>query len=168
MKSLGLKLGFFVIFMLGFGFFMIPVFHWICNITGMHAKPSANLNHTVINVDRDFRMELMFHKNTKLPLEIRISNDHLVLHPGEKKKVVASAKNIGGDPVHVRLATATAPEPMAGKIGSSLHSQYLTIEAGETKTWEFYVSVASEFPEQIKSGVVSLFLFDTEASWRKK
>ena len=161
------KLAVLVAAMFAFSFLMIPMFHFICHATGMHAKPTDMLVQKEHSQD-PFRLDLVAKKHVWLPLELSLKQPYAVLIPGQEQEVVLTVDNKSNHDLSINVLASTGPEIMARKIMADFPTGHLDLAPNEHKTFTFHIGVGGDIPEHIKMGNLTLFFADENEFLRQR
>lgn len=148
-----------VVAMFAFSFFMIPMFHWICHATGMHAKPSMMITEKGAS-EQPFRLDIIANHHAWLPVSMKLDQPIVKLVPGHKQDIHLVVTNNSKQTLSINALVSTGPEIMARKIMADFPTGHLDFQPNESKEFDFHVGVGGHIPEHIKMGNITLFFAD--------
>jgi len=163
---MAVKLGFVVLFFVGFGFAMVPLYDVFCEITGLNGKTnsvamSADQN-TQVDVTRSVNVEFLSHTMPGVGLSFKPEQFSIRIHPGEISRMNYTVTN-NSDQVFVGQAIPSVTPAVA-----SLHFEKLecfcfsqqTFQPGESRTMPVVFVVNPKMDRDLGTVTLSYTFFE--------
>jgi cytochrome c oxidase assembly protein subunit 11 len=155
------KLVVIAVFMLGFGFAMVPMYRQICEALGITQTRALAAVNTQVDASRDVTVELLA-SSAGLPWRFESLEPAVRLHPGELKSVRYRVVNTLDRPVVARAVMNTAPANAARWIEKQecfcFSDQALA--PGEAREMPVVFRVRSDLPRDMDTISLSYTFFE--------
>lgn len=172
-KKLVGKLFMVVFAMTGFGFAMVPLYDFICEVTGSRTKTGrVSLNEVSgkIESDRFVRVEFLATSNAGLPWEFKSLTNYVRVRPGEIGAASYYARNKSGETIVGQAVPAVSPS-WAGKYLKKVECfcfKNQTLEPGQEKEMPIRFVVDPKLPSHVKVLTLSYTFMNTAHASTKK
>ena len=165
-RKLAWQLSLVVLFFVGFGFAMVPMYNVICRVTGLNGKtnsaPEALAENTQVDFARWVNVEFLSHTLPGQGLEFAPEQFSMRIHPGEVIHTNYVVKNTSRN-VFVGQAipsfTPAVAAPYFQKIECFCFSQQ-TVEPGQTRTMPVVFVVKPEMDADIGTVTLSYVFYE--------
>lgn len=150
--------------MFGFGYALIPVYDWICKISGINGKSvktiDANTAYTV-DSNREIAVEFISTVNKPDTLAFSAETAKLQAHPGEYRTVSFQGTNKTDRPLVIRTMPSLSP----GMVSEYLKMECFcfteqTLKPGESRKFPVRFVISPELPDRYAVMTLSLSVFD--------
>ena len=149
------------VFMLGFGFAMVPMYRQICDALGISQSRTVGSANTQVDASREVTVELLA-TSAGLPWRFEAIDSAVKVHPGEQKVVTYRVVNTLGRPVVAHAVMNTAPaNAMAWieKVECFCFSDQ-ALAAGESREMPVVFRVKNGLPEGMSTISISYTFFE--------
>jgi cytochrome c oxidase assembly protein subunit 11 len=170
-RQLLVKLVVVVVFMLGFGYALVPLYKHICEALGINvlslaerqvagsAKGLANGNG---QVDYSRQITVEFDTNARGPWDFKPAVRHMTVHPGELSQVMYEFRNKQDRTMAAQAIPSYAPMQASAhfnKLECFCFNEY-TLKPGETKQWPVVFVIDPKLPKDVKTITLSYTFFE--------
>ncbi|HUR42382.1 MAG TPA: cytochrome c oxidase assembly protein [Verrucomicrobiae bacterium] len=161
-----LRLGGVTLAMFGFGFALVPVYGFVCDITGFNGTTSAmklasNVTEQV-DTSRTVTVEFLTTVNGGRPWEFSAETQRLRVHPGKLYTVNFTARNTQDLPVVAQAVPSVAPWNAARHLKKTecFCFNRQSFAAGERKLMPMRFMLDPELPAEVDTVTLSYTFFD--------
>jgi len=171
-KSLVMKLSLMAVFMLGFGFAMVPLYNVLCSALGLNGKTGGAVPLAVQTVDksRTITIEFFTTTNDKLPWKFYPIVRELKVHPGKNYRVAFYAENDTDKPMVIQAIPSVAPGYAAKYLKKTecfcFEQQHF--KAHESMKMPLLFHIDRDLPKNIRRMTLSYTLFDAGKFVKKR
>jgi cytochrome c oxidase assembly protein subunit 11 len=153
--------------MFGFGYALVPIYYFVCDITGINnlLNPDDAPARLAAATDREVRVELDANADEKIVAmtpKTRVMN----LRPGQTYSVIYELKNLKASPVAGQAIPSYAPRRAAQWVKKlqCFCFEQLKMEADETREFPVVFAVSSDLPDDIHTISLSYTFFNVEGA----
>ncbi len=152
------------VFMLGFGFAMVPMYRQICEALGITQTRTVAAVNTQVDRTRSVNVELLA-SSAGLPWKFEAIDRNVRLHPGELATVRYRVENTLGRPVTANAVMNTAPAIAARYLEKQecFCFSTQTLAAGEVREMPVVFKVSSQAPADLDVISLSYTFFEVKA-----
>lgn len=154
----------FALFMVGFGYAMVPLYNVFCRVTGINGKTGGKAPVYVGQVDKDrwVTVEFLSTVNAQLPWEFYPIGHRLRVHPGETNRFAFMAKNLTGRPMTVQAIPSVTPGYAARYLKKTECFCFTqqTLKGEEQIKFPLIFHLDPDLPKEVKTLTLSYTLFD--------
>jgi len=156
--------------MFAFSFAMVPLYSWVCAVTGANSiatnasTKTSGLEERKVDAARWITVEFDATINGNLAVEFRPGTRRLKIHPGEMQKLVYHAKNLTGKEITLQAVPGITPWQATEhlhKIECFCFTQQ-TLKAGEEVEMPLRFYVDSDLPKQYQRMTLSYSIMNIE------
>lgn len=163
----GLVLG-----MFGFGFAMVPLYGFLCQVTGTQSvevradlgnAPQAALASTPVDPDRRVTVKFDTNVHPELPWSFRVTDGRMEVQPGQMYEVMFEVTNRSSRDVVGQAIASVAPWQASGFLTKleCFCFQRQELAAGETREMPLRFQVMPQLPGDINSLTLSYIFMNT-------
>ena len=163
----GLVLG-----MFGFGFAMVPLYGFLCKVTGTQSvevradlgnAPQAAVASTPVDPDRRVTVKFDTNVHPELPWSFRVTNGRMEVQPGQMYEVMFEVTNRSSRDVVGQAIASVAPWQASGFFTKleCFCFQRQELAAGETREMPLRFQVMPQLPSEINSLTLSYIFMNT-------
>lgn len=150
--------------MFGFGYALIPVYDWICKVSGINGKlvktTDANIAYTV-DSSREVGVEFISTVNKADTLVFSGDTAKLQVHPGEYRTVNFQGTNKTDHPLVMRTMPSLSPGMAAEYLKMECFCfTEQTLKPGESRKFPVRFVISPELPDRYAVMTLSLSVFD--------
>ena len=151
-----------VVFMLGFGFAMVPMYRQICDALGLTQTRTVGSANTQVDATREVTVELIA-SSAGLPWRFEAVEPSIRVNPGEYRSVRYRVVNTLGRPVTARAVMNTAPANAMKWIEKQECFCFSdqTLAAGESREMPVVFRVSPDAPADLTTVSLSYTFFET-------
>jgi cytochrome c oxidase assembly protein subunit 11 len=153
------------VFMLGFGFAMVPMYRQICDALGITQSRTVGSTNTQVDASREVNVELVA-TSAGLPWRFEALEPTLKVHPGEYRTVRYRVVNTLDRPVVAHAVMNTAPANAmryVEKLECFCFSDQ-TLAAGEAREMPVVFRVRADTPRDMSTVSISYTFFEKKAA----
>ena len=170
-RQLLLKLVVIVVFMLGFGYALVPLYKHICealgiNVLSLSERQVAGASKTAANgngqVDYSREITVEFDTNARGPWDFKPAVRHMTVHPGQLSQVMYEFRNKQDRVMAAQAIPSYAPMQASAhfnKLECFCFNEY-TLQPGETKQWPVVFVIDPKLPKDVKTITLSYTFFE--------
>jgi len=170
-RQLLLKLVVIVVFMLGFGYALVPLYKHICealgiNVLSLAERQVAGASKTGASgngqVDYSREITVEFDTNARGPWDFKPAVRHMTVHPGELSQVMYEFRNKQDRTMAAQAIPSYAPMQASAhfnKLECFCFNEY-TLKPGETKQWPVVFVIDPKLPKDVKTITLSYTFFE--------
>jgi cytochrome c oxidase assembly protein subunit 11 len=169
-RQLLLKLVVIVVFMLGFGYALVPLYKHICEALGINVlslserqvaatKSDANGNG---QIDYSRTITVEFDTNARGPWDFKPAVRHMEVHPGQLSQVMYEFRNKQDRVMAAQAIPSYAPMQASAhfnKLECFCFNEY-TLQPGETKQWPVVFVIDPKLSRDVKTITLSYTFFE--------
>ncbi|MFG6429230.1 cytochrome c oxidase assembly protein [Roseateles sp. LYH14W] len=169
-RQLLLKLVVIVVFMLGFGYALVPLYKHICEALGINVlslserqvaagKSDANGNG---QIDYSRTITVEFDTNARGPWDFKPAVRHMTVHPGQLSQVMYEFRNKQDRVMAAQAIPSYAPMQASAhfnKLECFCFNEY-TLQPGETKQWPVVFVIDPKLSKDVKTITLSYTFFE--------
>lgn len=170
-RQLLLKLVVIVVFMLGFGYALVPLYKHICEALGINvlslaerqvagAPAGAARGNGQVDFSREITVE--FDTNARGPWDFKPAVRHMTVHPGQLTQVMYEFRNKQDRTMAAQAIPSYAPMQASAhfnKLECFCFNEY-TLQPGETKQWPVVFVIDPKLPKDVKTITLSYTFFE--------
>jgi len=164
------KLVVITIAMFGFGYALVPIYGWVCEITGFNGTTgrveAASLEPSTAPLDRRVTVQFLATVNGQLPWEFRPVTKQMQVVPGELYETTYRVHNPAREAIVGQATPSVAPVAAAAHFNKTECFCFTQqrLEAGETRDMAVRFVVSERLPARITTLTLSYTFFETERS----
>lgn len=162
------------VLMFGFGFALIPLYDFICDITGLNGKTGrtdvASVAQAEVDESRWVTVEFMGHSNSGLPWTFKPTQAKLRVHPGITTLATYRVTNTAQETITGQAVPSVVPNqaaPHFKKIECFCFTQQ-TLAPGETRDMPVRFVVNSKLSKRVDTITLSYAFFNTDKASARK
>ncbi|MGK0169057.1 MAG: cytochrome c oxidase assembly protein subunit 11 [Gammaproteobacteria bacterium] len=150
----------------GFGYALVPIYGWVCDITGFNGttgRVEAAALDAPVDVSREVTVQFLTTVNGQLPWEFRTDTPVMKVVPGQVYEAIFQVRNRADEPVIGQATPSVAPLAAAAHFNKTecfCFSQQ-RLEANETRPMPVRFVVNERLPKHIKTLTLSYTFFET-------
>jgi cytochrome c oxidase assembly protein subunit 11 len=149
--------------MFAFSFALIPFYSVFCKLTGLNGKTenTSAVVSTKVDLQREVAVEFLATADQSIPWVFEPETKHLIVHPGEIKRVNFRVENLTAEPMVGRAVPSVAPG-LAAEHFKKLEcfcfvEQALQGKESKLMPLQFYIDPT--LPKEIKTVTLSYTLY---------
>lgn len=152
--------------MFGFGYALVPLYGFLCDITGLNGTNSGLQLEAQVDeapdASRIVRVEFLTTVNNNLPWEFAASQSSIEVHPGEFHTVTFEARNNGDRDVLAQATPSVAPWGAAQYVRKTECFCFTPqpFASGEHKVMPVRFLIDPDIPKNIDTVTLSYTFFD--------
>lgn len=153
--------------MFGFGYALVPIYAWVCDVTGFNGTTgrveAASLDGRVAQ-DREVTVQFLATVNGHLPWEFRATRQTMTVSPGKVYEATFEVHNRAAEPIVGQATPSVAPLAAAAHFNKTECFCFTQqrLEAGETREMPVRFVVDERLPKQVKTLTLSYTFFETQ------
>ena len=163
-RKLVMILSGFALFMLGFGFALVPLYNVLCKQFGINGKTAgyAEAKSHVVDNTRTIKVNFIAAVNENMPWTFATKQHSVIVHPGENKMVAYFGRNDSKHSMVMQAIPSISPGLAAKyfkKTQCFCFTQH-TLGAHKSMDMPLLFHVDTHIPKDIKEITLSYTLFD--------
>lgn len=160
-----LKLVVVVVGMFGFGFALVPLYDFICDVTGLNGKTGDQYTVTseqVIDENRTVKIQFIANNNAGMPWEFRPVVRTMEVTPGKMYATNFFVKNPAGETITAQAVPSVTPYRAAQYLHKTecFCFEQQELLAGESMDMPLRFIVDAELPTEVSTLTLSYTIFD--------
>ena len=175
-RSVALRLSLLLAFAFSMTFIMIFMYHWLNEDGHVHGASAGGADVAqsgktvgqsgVVTVFSDVHV-----RGYRLPLKASLNHTRFDLLANKPQSLVLTVTNTAAKPLPLRLAAKAAPTGVKSLLHYPLlhHDYTFTLLPGESKQFDYTLSIAADFPLELQPFTLTHFVFgqDDVSAWQK-
>ena len=151
--------------MFGFGYVLVPLYQWACDITGFNGRTGiveAAALRAPVDPDRRVKVQFLTTVNGQLPWEFEASSRELVVTPGMVTEMTFRVRNRAEVAIVGQAAPSVAPTRAAVHFNKTECFCFTEqrLEAGESRLMPVRFVVDERLPRDVKVMTLSYTFFE--------
>lgn len=152
--------------MFGFGYALVPIYGWVCDITGFNGttgRVEAAALTTPADPNRKVTVQFLTTVNGQLPWEFESETTTMQVTPGEVYEANFRVRNRAGVPIVGQATPSVAPVAAAAHFSKTECFCFTQqrLEAKESRDMPVRFVVSERLPKNVKTMTLSYTFFET-------